>query len=490
MNYNPYAAPSAGAGGPNFGPQQQAGTNEPQAWGPVEVTQTAWDRLKPHWLILSLMVFVMTIISQVATQIPQGILKVAIDDPETQAVVGGLASLLILPLTVFLNAGLRKAALAVARGGAPNFGDLFGAGSAVPALLLYEFLPTLFIALVAGAGAAVALMSARHGDDPSVALIGVGVAVLLLAPLVLAYALILWPFPYLVIDRKLPIGEAFREAARISKGSRLNFILLGFVGAFVGMIGACACGVGIFPATALITLASTIAYLRAAGQDSYNPGMGFYPPDMGGFELARYIREHTPQAYIPIVVVSGSVTELLETRGMSEDVTDYFDKSLGFAALGEFIRGYVSAQSSADGQILYVEDSKVVALATRRMLEKYGLKVTHVVSVEDALALVETAQAQGNGPGFDLVLTDVYLKGGLTGKELLEHARGPFGYSKGLLPILVMTADDNPANQAALLRAGANDLVSKPVEERLLITKLLFQLRVGKSFRKTQAVSA
>ena len=58
------------------------------------------------------------------------------------------------------------------------------------------------------------------------------------------------------------------------------------------------------------------------------------------------------------------------------------------------------------------------------------------------------------------------------------------------MTILVMTADDNPANQAALLRAGANDLVSKPVEERLLITKLLFQLRVGKSFRKTQAVSA
>ena len=34
-------------------------------------------------------------------------------------------------------------------------------------------------------------------------------------------------------------------------------------------------------------------------------------PDMDGFELARYIREHTPQAYIPIIVVSGSVTEML-----------------------------------------------------------------------------------------------------------------------------------------------------------------------------------
>jgi len=210
-------------------------------------------------------------------------------------------------------------------------------------------------------------------------------------------------------------------------------------------------------------------------------------PDCDGAELARYIREHTPQAYIPIIVVSGSVTEMLETRGMSEDVTDYFDKALGFSALGEFIRGYISAQSSGDGQILYVEDSRVVALATRRMLEKYGLKVTHVVSVEDALALVDTAKAQTGTPGADLILTDVYLKGGLTGKELLEHIRGPYAYSKGHLPILVMTADDNPKNQAALLRAGANDLVSKPVEERLLITKLLFQLRVGKNFRNTQS---
>ena len=30
---------------------------------------------------------------------------------------------------------------------------------------------------------------------------------------------------------------------------------------------------------------------------------------------------------------------------------------------------------------------------------------------------------------------------------------------------------------------GANDLVLKPIEERLLITKLLFQLRLGRSLR-------
>jgi CheY-like chemotaxis protein len=206
-------------------------------------------------------------------------------------------------------------------------------------------------------------------------------------------------------------------------------------------------------------------------------------PDMDGLELAQYIREHAPQAYIPIVVVSGDVQERLVARTMSDAVTDYFDKSLGFAALASFIRGYVRPESNVTGQVLYVEDSRVVALATRRMMEKHGLTVLHVVSVEDALALLDTAKAQGKTPGADIVLTDVNLKGELTGGDLLERIRNDFGYGKALLPVLVMTGDDNPKNQAVLIRQGANDLVEKPIEERLLITKLLFQLRVGQHSR-------
>lgn len=208
-------------------------------------------------------------------------------------------------------------------------------------------------------------------------------------------------------------------------------------------------------------------------------------PDVDGLELAHYIREHAPQAYIPIIVVSGDVQERLVNRSFGDDVTDYFDKSLGFNALSAFIRGYVRPESEAGGEVLYVEDSKVVAMATRRMLEKNGLRVIHVISVEDALAHLETAKAQGRIPGPDVVLTDVYLKSGLTGKDLLERVRGPeYGYTKAQLPILVMTGDDNPANQSALLRSGANDLVQKPIEERLLITKLVFQLRVGRMMRE------
>jgi CheY-like chemotaxis protein len=209
-------------------------------------------------------------------------------------------------------------------------------------------------------------------------------------------------------------------------------------------------------------------------------------PDMDGMELAHYVREHAPQAYIPIVAVSGDVQERLVRRELGDEVTDYFDKAQGFAALAEFIRGYVRPEPQASGEVLYGEDSRVVALATRRMLEKYGLTVTHVISAEDAVALLEAARAEDR-LGTDLVLTDVNLKGELSGGDLLARIREDYGYGKGRLPVLVMTGDDNPKNQAQLLKAGANDLVQKPIEERLLVTKLLFQLRVAQRLREQTA---
>ncbi|MBS0211813.1 MAG: response regulator [Proteobacteria bacterium] len=205
-------------------------------------------------------------------------------------------------------------------------------------------------------------------------------------------------------------------------------------------------------------------------------------PDMDGLELAKYIREYTPQAFIPIIVVSGNVQERLESRDLSSDVTDYFDKSLGFGALAAFIRGYVKPADEPGGEVLYIEDSRVVAVATKRMMEKHGLKITHMVTVEEALERLQVFHDDGTPPP-DILLSDVYLKGDLTGSDLLERVRRGIGYSKMDLPIIMMTGDSDPANQSALLRAGANDLVEKPIEENLLIAKLLFQLRTGRVLR-------
>ena len=204
-------------------------------------------------------------------------------------------------------------------------------------------------------------------------------------------------------------------------------------------------------------------------------------PDGDGLALARVVREAAGQAYVPIIVVSGNAQEALETRAFTEDVTDYFDKSLGHGALAAFIRGYVQPAPIEGARVLYVEDSKVVAVATKRMLERQPLQVLHVISAEDALEHLHKFRGRRDGDvGADMVLTDVYLKGALSGRDLLGQIRGAFGYGKRRLPVLVMTGEDNRDNQAALLREGANDLVLKPIEERLLVTKVLFQLRLAK----------
>ena len=202
--------------------------------------------------------------------------------------------------------------------------------------------------------------------------------------------------------------------------------------------------------------------------------------DGDGLELARSVREAAGQAYVPVIVVSGDAQQHLVERRFTEYVTDYFDKSLGHDALAEFIRGYVQPQSIPGATVLYIEDSRVVAEATRRMLERQQLKVIHVITAEEAFALL-TAESLGRlTDQIDVVLTDVTLKGELSGRDVVERIRIDFGYGKRRLPVLVMTGDSNPHNQSELLRAGANDLVQKPIEERLLVTKVLFQLRLAR----------
>jgi len=202
-------------------------------------------------------------------------------------------------------------------------------------------------------------------------------------------------------------------------------------------------------------------------------------PDGDGLQLARAVREAAGQRYVPVIVVSGDAQAHLEARRFTEDVTDYFDKAHGHQALAAFIRGYVQPQAIPDAHVLYVEDSRTVAIATTRMLQAQKMRVTHLPSVEDALEFLRAHAGTDDAPGADLVLTDVYLKGELSGHDLLAAIRNEFGYGKRRLPVLVMTGDFNRVNQSTLLREGANDLVLKPIEERLLVTKALFQLRLA-----------
>lgn len=196
-------------------------------------------------------------------------------------------------------------------------------------------------------------------------------------------------------------------------------------------------------------------------------------PDGDGIELCQYVRKN--HRYIPVLVVSGYVDSRVQDRLMCADVTDYLDKSKGQSGLEFFIKGILSTDNDLTGHVLYIEDSRVVAHATKKILTNHGLTADHVLTVSGAIELL--GEGKSSTEKYDVILTDYYLKDNETAQGLLEHVRGELKINKVELPFVVMTGDENEENQKKILKTGANDLVLKPVNQDTLMKKVQFQIQ-------------
>lgn len=195
-------------------------------------------------------------------------------------------------------------------------------------------------------------------------------------------------------------------------------------------------------------------------------------PDMDGLTLSRNIRKSENHNYTPVIVVSGDADSRLLREGFEAGVTDYFDKSQGYKAFGSFIRSFIQRNTGLVGHILFVEDSKTAATVTCKLLEKQGLKVTHVTTAEEGLELLQQGEHEDGHNDFDLVITDFYLMGKLTGGDLLHAIRAKLHHSQQELPVLVLTSTEDQQTQVEVFHAGANDFVSKPIIEEVMLARV------------------
>ena len=215
-------------------------------------------------------------------------------------------------------------------------------------------------------------------------------------------------------------------------------------------------------------------------------------PDMDGLALCRNIRNSHTHKHTPVIVVSGDADERLLQEGFKAGVTDYFDKSNGYKAFGDFIKSFIQRNSSLVGHVLFIEDSKTAAAVICDILERHGLKVTHADSAEFALELLEKQHYDENTEDpIDLVITDFYLQGDLTGGDLLYAIRTRFHYSQQELPVLVITGNDDQKTQIEVFHAGGNDFVTKPILEEVIIARIRLLLLIRHQFEalKQQAES-
>src|SRR5215468_2402039 len=121
--------------------------------------------------------------------------------------------------------------------------------------------------------------------------------------------------------------------------------------------------------------------------------------------------------------------------------------------------------------LLVVDDDRGIRNLLSRFLVAEGYRVTTAETAADARAKLE-------GLRFDLLILDVMMPGE-TGFDLARELR-----SSSSVPIIMLTARDEPKSRSEGLTIGADDYVGKPFEPKELA------LRVASILRRARPAAA
>jgi len=110
--------------------------------------------------------------------------------------------------------------------------------------------------------------------------------------------------------------------------------------------------------------------------------------------------------------------------------------------------------------VAVVDDDASVRRALQRLLQSAEFRVIAYSSAAEFLAT-------GVSSVPDCVILDVHL-GGMSGLELLSQLRGS-GYS---LPVLIITAHDDPQTRVAAAQAGCTAYLRKPLDAKVLLEEV------------------
>ena len=104
--------------------------------------------------------------------------------------------------------------------------------------------------------------------------------------------------------------------------------------------------------------------------------------------------------------------------------------------------------------VLFIEDDRMNRRVVKDMLDVAGVAMVEAESAERGLEIIDEQH-------FDMLLVDLRMPG-MDGVTAIEHIRAR-GDAKGRVPIIVVTADIAPDLRQRCLRAGADDVIFKPV---------------------------
>ncbi|MCF6129624.1 PAS domain S-box protein [Flavobacterium sp. AS60] len=115
-----------------------------------------------------------------------------------------------------------------------------------------------------------------------------------------------------------------------------------------------------------------------------------------------------------------------------------------------------------DAKILVVEDMELNQLLMKTLLDDFGFECEIAVNGKIAIEKLEKNT-------YDIILMDLQMPE-MNGFDATEHIRKTM---KLTIPIIALTADVTTVDVTKCKAVGMNDYISKPIDERLLYSKLI-----------------
>lgn len=191
--------------------------------------------------------------------------------------------------------------------------------------------------------------------------------------------------------------------------------------------------------------------------------LSMHMEDSDGISFTKTIRTLKNHQHTPIFLLTSDESNEVYQQALACGVTEVFNKQ-DVVQLINFIQRFTLQQQAMSGRVLYIEDTLSQQHLITKMFTDKGLTV-------DAFSSAEEAWHSYIHNDYDLVVTDIILKGQMTGMALTNRIRR-LGGDKGDIPILAITAFDDISRRIELFYLGVSDYVIKPIIEEELIARV------------------
>ena len=124
-------------------------------------------------------------------------------------------------------------------------------------------------------------------------------------------------------------------------------------------------------------------------------------------------------------------------------------------------------QRPTAADILLIDDDAMIRALVTKGLARKGMKVIEATGGADGLLKLSQS-------AFDLVLLDVHMPD-MDGFETLRAIRLQMQGRE--IPIIMLTADDEPRAIETAFEIGAKDFITKPINLRLLEQRIRYAIR-------------